>query len=134
MNDSDRASDFGDPVSAPFWAAAREKRLLLQRCRACGQHQFYPRNFCLSCESSAVEWVQAKGTGVIYSMTVIRVPVIPDLEPPYVVALIQLTEGPRLLSNVVTQPCRIGDAVHVRWRERADGPPLPIFERISEVS
>jgi hypothetical protein len=128
MNDT---VEFGDAVTAPFWAAAREKRLLLQRCRACGEYQFYPRNFCLGCDSIDVEWVQAKGTGVIYSMTVNRIQVLPDMAPPYVVALIQLTEGPRLLSNVVSQPCRIGDAVRVSWREREGAPPLPVFERIS---
>ena len=127
MSDSPTA-EYGDPITAPFWAAARDKRLLVQRCRGCGQHQFYPRNFCLACQSSDVEWVAAKGTGIVYSMTVSHIQVLPELPPPYIVALIQLAEGPRLLSNVTDDTCRIGDSVRVAWRERPDAPPLPIFE------
>jgi uncharacterized OB-fold protein len=129
MSDPESGVEYGDAISAPFWAAARQQRLVIQHCRACSHYQFYPRNFCLACESGEVEWVAATGTGVVYSMTVIRVPVLPDLPPPYVVALIQLTEGPRLLSNIAGGPCQIGDAVRVTWRERAGAPPLPIFER-----
>jgi uncharacterized OB-fold protein len=129
MNDPEILPDFGDPITAPFWRAARQKRLVLQQCRDCARHQFYPRPFCLACESSGVEWVTAKGTGIIYSMTVSRLLVLSDMSPPYVVALIQLTEGPRLLSNIIGAPCRIGDAVTVTWRERNDAPPLPVFER-----
>jgi len=128
MSESDTGAEYGDPITARLWAAGRKRRLFLQHCRKCGHHQFYPRNFCLACESAAVEWVEAMGTGVIYSMTVTRVPIFPDMPPPYVVALVQLTEGPRLLSNIVGKPCQIGDAVRVTWRERAGAPPLPIFE------
>jgi hypothetical protein len=121
---------FGDPTTAPFWAAARERRLTVQRCRACGHHQFYPRPFCLVCESAELEWVAVKGTGRVYSMTITHVQIYPDMVPPYVVALVDLSEGPRLLTNIVGGPCRIGDEVRVTWRERADAPPLPVFERV----
>lgn len=119
---------FGDPMTAPFWEAARERRLIIQRCRTCGAHQFYPRPMCLACGGDGVDWVNARGTGTIHSMTTMRVQVTPELEPPYVVALVELDEGPRLLTNIVGGNCAIGNAVRVTWRERPDAPPLPVFE------
>lgn len=120
-------SPVGDPTTEPFWAACRERRLVVQRCRACGRHQFYPRPFCLACESVELGWVPVSGAGRIYSMTTIRVPVDPDLPPPYLVAIIELEEGPRLLSNIEGGPAAIGDPVVLRWRERGPLPPLPVF-------
>jgi uncharacterized OB-fold protein len=122
-----RASAFGDAMSAPFWAAACERRLLIQRCGACGTHQFYPRPLCVTCGGLDVTWVQAKGEGTVYSMTTVRVPVTPELPPPYVVALVELDEGPRLLTNLVGEGLAIGDHVRVQWRERSGQPPLPVF-------
>jgi uncharacterized protein len=118
---------FGDPMSAPFWAAASERKLLIQRCAACRAHQFYPRPLCVACGALDVRWVQAKGEGTVYSMTTVRVPVTPELPPPYVVALVELDEGPRLLTNLVGDGLAIGDRVRVQWRERGDQPPLPVF-------
>ena len=117
----------GDPTTEAFWAACRERRLVIQRCRACRHHQFYPRPFCLACESPDLTWVEASGEGRIYSMTTIRVPADPSIPPPYVVAIVELTEGPRLLSNIEGGPAAIGDPVVLRWREREPLPPLPIF-------
>ena len=117
----------GDPTTEPFWAACRERRLLIQRCEACGHHQFYPRPFCLACESAELRWVDASGEGCIYSMTTVRVPADPGMPPPYVVAIVELTEGPRLLTNIEGGSAAIGDAVRLRWREREPLPPLPVF-------
>jgi hypothetical protein len=66
--------------------------------------------------------------GTIYSMTVTRVPIDPTFQPPYVVAVVELDEGPRLLTNIVNGECAIGGRVRVVWRDRIDGPPLPLFE------
>ncbi len=129
VSDGGDIETFGDPTTAPFWAAARQHRLVVQRCTRCGHHQFYPRPHCLACEAAGLEWVAVKGTGTVYSMTTTQVQVYPDLAPPYVVALVDLSEGPRLLTNLVGPPCRIGDAVRVTWRARKDAPPLPVFER-----
>ena len=127
MTDEQTAPD--DPTTAPFWAAARNHQLVIQRCANCGQYQFYPRPFCLACGDRGVEWVPAKGTGTIYSITTVHIPVIPELTPPYRVAIVQLDEGPRLTTNVVDVACAIGDRVRVTWRERSGVPPLPVFER-----
>lgn len=117
-----------DPTTRAFWAAAESGRLVVQRCTSCGRHQLYPRPFCLACDSSDVVWTDARGTGRVYSMTTVHVPVVGWLEPPYVVALVELDEGPRLLTNLVGEPCRIGDRVEVCWDLR-DGMRVPLFTR-----
>ena len=96
-------------MTAPFWAAAERHQFILQRCAACGAHQFYPRPFCLVCGSAEVAWVPSAGRGTIYAQTTVHVPVIPELEPPYVVALVQLDEGPRYTAGIVGGPSAIGD-------------------------
>jgi uncharacterized OB-fold protein len=121
-----------DPTTAPFWQAAREHRLVVQRCTACGAHQFYPRPFCLACSSLALEWVEVSGRATVYSKTTVRIPVIAEMPPPYVVAIVTLDEGPRLTTNLVGGELEIGDRVSVTWRERTDLPPLPVFQRLGD--
>lgn len=123
---------YGDALTAPFWEAAARGELTIQRCRACGAHQFYPRPFCLACDSTELVWVTAAGTGTVYSMTTVRIQVSPEFEPPYVVAIVQLDEGPRVMTNIVGGTCRIGDRVRVAWLKRRDAPPLPIFRPASD--
>ena len=122
---------YGDALSAPFWEAASAHRLVLQHCDACGAHQFYPRPFCLACESDELRWVDAAGSGTIYSMTTVRLAMLPELPPPYVVAVVQLDEGPRLTSNIVGDGAVIGGRVRLAWRERDQLPPLPVFETLA---
>jgi len=121
---------YGDPTTEPFWTAAERHELVVQRCGACGAHQFYPRPFCIVCQSDALEWVCAAGTGSIYSMTVVRRALVPDVPIPYVNAIVELDEGPRLVTNIVGGPCAIGDRVRVIWKDRPGAPPLPVFEPI----
>lgn len=123
-------SDLGaaDPTTEAFWQACAGRRLVLQRCTACGTFQHYPRPFCLTCQSDAVDWVEAAGSGTVYSVATMRVPVVDDLPPPYQIALVDLDEGPRLLTSIDGGAARIGDRVTVAWRERAGGlPPVPVF-------
>ena len=87
--------------------------------------------FCLACDSDDIEWTKSAGTGTVYSATTVRMKVAPDLVPPYVVAIVELDEGPRMLTNVVGGDCPIGQRVRVTWKERTDAPPLPLFEPIS---
>jgi uncharacterized OB-fold protein len=116
----------GDALTAPFWEGARLHELRVQHCAGCGAHQWYPRPFCIRC-GGAVSWIAARGTGRVYSRTIIRVPVVPTLTPPYLVALVELDEGPRMLTNLTSDQVAIGDRVRVEWRPRDDGPPLPVF-------
>jgi uncharacterized protein len=116
-----------DPTTEAFWQACRDRRILVQRCDDCGHHQFYPRPLCLACESTHVGWAEAKGQGTVYSATIVRVPVTDELPPPYALAIIQLDEGPRLLTNIEGLDAKIGDRVDVAWRTREPLPPLPVF-------
>lgn len=113
---------YGDAVTAPFWEAASNHQLVVQRCAACGHHQLYPRPFCLRCYSDDVLWTPVAGAGFVYSQTTVSM-----TDQPYTVALVTLVEGPRLMTHIVGQAVEIGDEVTLGWRERPDAPPLPIF-------
>ena len=117
-----------DPTTEPFWQACFQHRLLIQRCASCGTHQFYPRPFCLNCEATTMEWIESAGTGMVYSLTTVRIPVVDELKPPYILALVDLDEGPRLLTNIEGGDARIGDRVTLAWRSRDGLPPLPVFK------
>ncbi|HLN16285.1 MAG TPA: OB-fold domain-containing protein [Acidimicrobiales bacterium] len=94
----------GDGV--PFWAYAREHELRVQRCRDCGLHRFHPRPRCPRCRSEAADWVPCRGTGSVFSYTICYPPVLPAYASsvPYNVAVIELDEGPLMVSNVVDCP------------------------------
>ncbi|MBI1885228.1 MAG: Zn-ribbon domain-containing OB-fold protein [Chloroflexi bacterium] len=90
-------------VSQPFWEGARAGELRIQRCRDCRQHVFYPRSMCPLCLSERLEWVTASGRGKVYSYTVIRRAMHPGFQAdlPYVLAIVELEEGPRLTTNIM---------------------------------
>jgi len=87
----------------PFWEACRQGKLLLQFCDACHQYQFYPRLYCMHCSSDQLYWVEVSGRGMIYSYTIIHQNKSPEFiaDVPYNVAIVQLEEGPRMMSNIV---------------------------------
>ncbi|WP_119418324.1 Zn-ribbon domain-containing OB-fold protein [Desertibaculum subflavum] len=119
--------------SAAYWAGAKAGKLLLQRCRDCGATWFMSRHLCASCWSEQVESVEASGRGRVHSFTVIhRAPSAAFAgQVPYVVALIDLAEGPRMLANIVGAGAReiaIGELVRVTFEQRGDGA-LPQFQR-----
>jgi len=122
--------------SLPYWNAARERRLLIRKCGACEQLHFMPRHLCPVCWSDQLEWVEAKGTGTVHSFTVIRRAPMAAFAPrvPYVVALIDLDEGPRMIANVLGEHAlsvRIGDRVKVTFEDRGDGAMIPQFMRVA---
>jgi uncharacterized OB-fold protein len=115
-----------DTASAPFWDATRARRLVLQRCDDCAGFVWYPRAACPRCLSDDLTWVEAAGTGTVYSVSVHYRAPAPELADavPYAVALVDLDEGPRMLTNVVDcdpETVRIGDRVHAVWRALPDG-------------
>lgn len=77
--------------------------------------------------------MEVSGTGTIYSMTTVARQLLPDFEVPYVVAIVELDEGPKLLTNVLGDSCAIGDRVKVGWRERLEAPPVPVFSKESDI-
>lgn len=114
-----------DGESRFFWQAAREHRLAIMRCRDCGKHFFYPRELCPFCHKTAVEWVDASGRGKIYTFTIARRSAGPAFKAdvPYVVALVELEEGPRLMTNIVTsrvEDVRIGQRVKAVFDDVTD--------------
>jgi uncharacterized OB-fold protein len=116
----------------PFWAATAEHRLVLQRCAACGAVQHYPRSACRVCLSTELAWIDAAGTGTVYSFTVVRRPMMPAFREaaPYVYALVDLDEGVRMITNVVgvaVDDVRIGQRVRVVFEAAEDGTMLPLF-------
>ncbi len=121
-----------DRVTGPFWEAAKQGRFLIQRCPSCGAHQFYPQSSCRRCLSEELEWMDAKGKGTIYSYTVIhRAPNRPfEPDVPYTVALVDLDEGCRMLSNIVDvdpEDVRVGMPVEVVFEEITPEISLPKF-------
>ena len=124
--------DWDDPTTAYFWKAASREQLVIQQCGACREYQFYPRLFCLVCDSADIGWVPASGRGTVYSQTTVHLKAAPELglSTPYVVAVVQLEEGPRMLTNLTGEACRIGSAVQVGWRPRLGQAPVPIFEPV----
>jgi hypothetical protein len=120
------------PESEAYWQACSEGRLLIQRCSACGHRQFYPRLLCTSCASADVEWHEASGAGRVRSFTIIRRAVTEAYaaDVPYVVALIELAEGPTMMSNVVdcdVEDVHIGMSVSVRFERRTEEIAVPVF-------
>ncbi len=122
------------PDAAPYWEGARHGKLLLQKCGGCGLVRFYPRALCPSCWSDRADWIEASGGGTVHSFTVIHRPPAPAFAAnvPYVVALIDLDEGPRMMANVTgdgARDVRIDDRVHVTFEERGGGFMLPQVTR-----
>lgn len=111
-----------DEESRGFWEALARHELYFQRCRACGTARFYPRALCPACLSDAPEWVRSAGRGTVYSYTVTHQNQAPGFreELPYVLAVVELAEGVRLMTNVVGCPpdqVRIGMAVEVVFED-----------------
>jgi hypothetical protein len=122
----------GGNVVGEFWSAAADGRLLVQRCAACGTRQFYPRQVCATCGSTP-EWEQASGRGVVHTFTIVRQngakPFSAEL--PYVVAIVELEEGPRMMGNVTgcaAEDVTVGMAVHAYAVKIEEGLAVPFWE------
>lgn len=121
------------PATEPFWAATSEHMFLLQRCADCGAAQFYPKVTCTSCGSENLGWEEASGKGTLHTYTVARRATHPAFEGagPYVVAVVELAEGPRVTTNIVEcdlDDIRVDMPVELIWDEPGDdGICLPLF-------
>lgn len=120
------------PESAPFWQGCRDHKLLLQYCVACGKHQFYPRVICANCMSEQLEWREASGRGTVETYTIVTRAVSDAYaaDVPYIIALITLEEGPRLMSNVIgcdVESVKCGLAVEVVFERWSDEITMPKF-------
>ena len=120
-----------DSASAPYWDAARHGRLLIAGCGACGKVHHYPRPFCPHCWSDDVRPVRASGTGTLYTYSTVYANDLPPFRDrlPYVAAIVELAEGPRVMTIIEgAQPdgLRVGMAVTASFRPvDADDPESP---------
>lgn len=90
------------PETRPYWEAARRHELALPRCRPCNEVFFYPRAACPRCLSGDLEWTTLSGRGTLHTFTVVqRGQKNFPLGTPYVIAIVELAEGPRLMTNLV---------------------------------
>lgn len=120
-----------DNVSAPYWKGGSEGRLLVQECPACGHRQWYPRAVCTACGADP-EWLECSGTGVVHTFTVVRQYGMKPFrdELPYVIAMIDLDEGPRMMGGVTDcdpDSVRIGMPVEVHFVEAAEDIGIPYW-------
>jgi uncharacterized protein len=118
--------------SLPYWNAARERRLLIRQCKACGARHFMPRHLCPECWSDELEWIDSPGLGSVHSFSIVHRAPTPTFaaRAPYVIALVDLDEGPRMMANVLgaeAQCIAIGDRVRLTFEDRGDGALIPQF-------
>jgi len=120
-----------NPETREFWAATAEGRLLLKRCLDCGSVIWYPRTICPECSSMDTEWVAASGRGRVYSYTVNhRGEGAYQDSAPFVLAYVELDEGPRIMTNIVgadDADLAVGLPVEVVFHDTGEGSALPRF-------
>ncbi len=127
MSDQNKDLPVADVALEPYWAAAREGRLLIKHCNACGRVHYYPRAHCPFCLSADTGWREASGEGTVYSWSVER-----RAQPPYAMAFVTLAEGPTLMTNLVDcdfDRIAIGQRVRLAFETR-DGQPTPVFKPV----
>jgi len=114
-----------DPATEPYWSAAKQGVLKLRRCMTCSKPHWYPRPVCPYCQGDT-EWIDATGSGEIYSFTVTRRagPIA------YALAYVRLDEGVTMMSNIVDcdlDTLRIGQRVKLCFKPADGGQPVPMF-------
>ena len=116
-----------------FWIGCKEHKLKFQKCKACGHVRWPPSTICPMCYSQEIQWIVARGKGKVYSFVVYHVVYHPGFENkvPYVVADVELEEGPRLLTNIVDCPhheVKCDMHVEVTWEDITEEFSLPKFK------
>ncbi len=116
------------PEHEAYWEASAEGKLLVKLCESCGEYHYYPRVVCPHCRSDQTSWVEANGTGSIYTYSVMRRGV------PYAIAFVELDEGPKMMTNIVDcdlDTVHINQKVKVVFKRSGDpdqsGPYIPCF-------
>jgi uncharacterized OB-fold protein len=120
------------PETQPYWDGCAAGELRIQRCLDCAEPYFYPRPVCPSCGSGHVEWFTASGRATLYSYVINHQPA-PGFEDdaPYAIAVVQLAEGPRMMTSIAGVPATpealvLDMPLHVTFEERG-GIALPVF-------
>ena len=126
------------PETQPFWDAAKQHRLRVQRCRDCAQHYFYPRPLCPVCLSRNVDWVDCSGRGRLHTFVInYRPPRNFPVQRPFIIGIVELDEGPRMMSNIVgveadPQQLRCDMPVEVVFEDITDTITLPKFRPVTQ--
>jgi hypothetical protein len=136
--DARRRSDLPtiEDETRPFWDAAREGTFLLRRCADCGRAHHYPRPFCPFCWSENVPWEAASGRATLYTFSTVHLNDLPpfDEQLPYVAAVVDLEEGPRVMTRVVdatAEDLHIGMPMEVTFAPITDEITAPFFRPAS---
>lgn len=124
-----------DSDSESWWAAVQDRTLMINACGSCGRNSLYARPFCPHCWSQDVRLTQATGRSRLYTWSVIHQNVAPFDAVPYVVAMVDLEEGPRLMTEIVD--CTVDELcaemeLEIAFREDADGFVVPVFRPATE--
>ena len=126
-----------DELSQPFWDAAKQHRLVIQRCGECRYYNHPPRPVCERCSSQRLEFATVSGRGTIYTFTVMHQPSVAGFEDevPYITIVVELAEQPLLfmvsnLPHAEKDKIRIGGRVEVRFEERGPELVLPQFRAV----
>ncbi len=131
-------SDYTKPIptpsedSVPYWKGTKQHKLMMQLCRDCPSYWFPPAEVCSECTSDAYDWKAVSGKGRVFSFVIYHRAYHPGFkeELPYVVAVIELDEGPRMLSNVIgckPEEVRCDMPVEVVFEDITDEMTLPKF-------
>jgi hypothetical protein len=124
-----------NPETEAFWRATAEGRLLLPVCDVCSTVIWYPRTLCPACRGQAVSWTEASGEGTIYSFTVVHRSMGPWREAaPYVIAYVELAEGPRVMTNIIgcePDAVSVGQPVRIVFCDTGAGSALYRFEPVT---
>lgn len=121
-----------NPTNRPFWQGARDGKLVVQQCTSCESVVYPPRIACPHCFAD-VEWIESEGTGKVFTYGVVHRPSKPqvfDQRAPLITAVIELTEGGKILTNLVEcdpEDVQIGMEVRVLFEEIAEQISIPQF-------
>lgn len=122
------------PENKPFWDGTTQGKLLLPKCQNCGSINWYPKVFCPECGKFGVDWIEAAGTGTIYTFAITRRGGGAYAKAgPYVLAYVELDEGPRIMTNIVDadlEKLAIGDKVSVVFHDTGKDSALPRFKPV----
>jgi uncharacterized OB-fold protein len=134
-----RPTQLESAEAGPYWEATRARRLVLPWCTSCDRPFWYPRAACPGCLGTDIEWREATGRGTVYAVSVQHNAALPEFKDqvPYAVALVELDEGVRFMSNIVTSDptdVAVGQRVRLSWEPIDDGRALAVFEAEEEES
>lgn len=125
-----------NPITEPYWDAAKERRLVAPKCGSCGHFRLPPTPYCPECQSTEVEWVELSGAATVYSFAVVHgFPGLPDVT--LVPAVVDLPDAPgaRLVSNIIDidpADVEIGMELTVDFHPISDGWMLPVFRAVPD--